>query len=372
MKIFNQFIHFMIIAAAVCFFGCSSKQTIAADTNICEMSAHFINVGQADSTLLEFPCGAVLIDAGAQDQQYEDNLITCLNKFFEKRPDLNKTLESIIITHNHIDHTAALKRICENFTVKRYIDNGNIEGFGTANARWIRQIAESNNIIVREITNDQVTAGGNKKGLTNKFIDPINCSQCDPKIAVLWARLSENPGWSKADFNNKNNQSIVIRVDFGKASFLFTGDAEERCTNTMLDYYSPGFLEILTLQPAILDIDVYHVGHHGSFNGTTPQLLKAMTPEIAVVSVGNWDYGKGTRNHFTTYYYGHPRKVIFDILSDAIDKKRSQPIVTKVALASRDFVDYDLKKKIYTTAADGTIRIKAKSDGTFTVTRNND
>ncbi len=140
----------------------------------------------------------------------------------------------------------------------------------------------------------------------------------------------------------------------------------------MLEYYKPDLIEMLTSQSSILDVDVYHVGHHGSMNGTTPQLLKAMTPEIAVVSVGNWDYGKGTRNHFTTWYYGHPRKVTVDMLSSAIEKKRSQPVSIKAARGSRDFVDYNLKKKIYTTAADGTIKIKAKTDGTFAVIRDND
>jgi len=43
----------------------------------------------------------------------------------------------------------------------------------------------------------------------------------------LSGRRDDNPGWSYEDFDNKNNHSIVIRVDFGKASFLFTGDLEK-------------------------------------------------------------------------------------------------------------------------------------------------
>jgi len=358
-----------ILAAmmVVGFGGCSQSQTSAAD---CQMYAHFIDVGQADATLLEFPCGAILIDAGAQDAQYTDKLITYLNKFFDDRPALNRTLESVIITHNHPDHTSALKNVCEAFTVKRYIDNGDTQGRGTENANWVRNNAISKNIIIREINNDQVTAGGNKKGLTDNVIDPIECNDCDPNIVILWARLTDNPGWPHSEFDNKNNQSLVIRVDLGNASFLFTGDSEESPIEAMLGYYK-GDSNEAEEQQSILDVDVYHAGHHGSQNGTTPELVEAMTPEIAVISVGPWDYGKGTNNHFTTWHYGHPRKEVVDLLSVAIAKRRSQAITIKVAQGVRDFVDYNLKKKIYTTAADGNIKIQAGVDGSFRVTRNN-
>jgi competence protein ComEC len=364
-------VRIMAVVLAVFCLGWPGNRAIAADVNSCKMAAHFINVGQADSTLLEFPCGAILIDAGTQDVNYTGKLIAYLNKFFDERPDLHKTLESVIITHNHIDHTSALRKVCENFTVKRYIDNGDTQGRGTENAKWVRDNASSKNIMVREITNDDVVAGGNKKGLTDNSIDPIECNNCDPKIVVLWARLTDNPGWTHSEFDKKNNQSIVIKVDFGEASFLFTGDSEEPATDAMLDYYEEGAEEGDEQSGGILDVDVYHAGHHGSQNGTTLELVDAMTPEIAVISVGPWDYGKDTKNRFTTWYYGHPRKAVLDLLNVPIKNKRSKTVVTKAALGAKDFVDYKLKKKIYTTAADGNIKIQAKWDGSFTVTRKN-
>ena len=80
------------------------------------MFAHFINVGQANSTLLEFSCGAILINAGASDDDHIANLTDYLHTFFQDRTDLNNTLESIIITHNHIDHTRALVWILSDLT----------------------------------------------------------------------------------------------------------------------------------------------------------------------------------------------------------------------------------------------------------------
>lgn len=111
-------------------------------------------MGQANATLLEFPCGAVLVDAGAQDEEKVDELVGFLNDFFARRPDLGRTLESIIITHNHIDLTRALKAIVgnENIKVERYIDHGMRERPGTGNPNWVREEKAEGNLDITRST----------------------------------------------------------------------------------------------------------------------------------------------------------------------------------------------------------------------------
>ena len=66
------------------------------------------------------------------------------------------------------------------------------------------------------------------KALTDADIDPVKCDTCDPKIRLLHGRVALQPDdWSDDEFEQKNNHSIVTRVDFGMSSFLFTGDLEE-------------------------------------------------------------------------------------------------------------------------------------------------
>jgi len=109
------------------------------------MTAHFVNVGQAHATLLEFSCGAMLIDAGAEDDAHEQTLIDYLNTFFARRTDLNRTLEAVLITHNHIDHTRAVRRIVETFTVERYLDNGFTTASGVGGPNWLKKEVASGN-----------------------------------------------------------------------------------------------------------------------------------------------------------------------------------------------------------------------------------
>ena len=273
--------------------------TSATPTLAQNMTAHFIAMGQADAALLEFPCGAMLIDAGAQDKDQVPELVAYLNDFFDRRPDLNDTLDVILITHNHIDHTLALREVVEAFTVENYIGSGHDSGKGTGDPNWVRANADSRGITVLRLLDQLVEDSGSSNGLTNDTIDPIDCSPIDPEIHILSGALEDNPDWSDSEFKNKNNHSLVVRIDYGTSSFLFTGDLEESAIERLLDRYET---------TGVLDVDIYQVGHHGSHNGTTLDLLDVMTPEIAIISVGEWNFGKKPRKPFSTYAYGHSPK----------------------------------------------------------------
>ena len=326
------------------------------------MYAHYIDVGQGAATLLEFPCGDMLIDTGAQDQDHIAKLLSYLEDFFTRRTDLKRNIDVLFITHDHPDHTTGIREVSEQFTVLRYVDNGQLAA--NSDTHWIRDNFNTagRHTVLREIADAEITSLPTKTGLTDAIIDPLVCADCDPVIRVLSGRLDVNPGWPLDAFDNQNNQSLVIRVDFGESSFLFTGDLEQDAIETLLSWYDG---------ENILDVDVYQVGHHGSYNATTAPLLEALTPDIAVIPCGHWDYGRNSASKFTTYAYGHPRKSVLDLLSAVIAGRRSQKTKVKAAEAARDFVDYTVRKKIYSTAWDGNIKVKADLSGSLVVSRNN-
>lgn len=318
------------------------------------MVAHFIDMGQANATLLEFPCGAVLIDAGAQEQAKIDNLLSYLDDFFARRTDLERTLSTIFITHNHVDHTRALREVVERFTVENFVENGQRGGLpeGDKDVIWVGANRSTDN---RQIQVAQVDAAllDGVAGFTSGEIDPVACSGVDPQIRILWADLAEDPGWPGDEFENKNNHSVVVRVDFGESSFLFTGDLEEPAIEAMVERYHG---------TDMLDTDVYEVGHHGSYNATTESLLEAVTPEIAVISMGRWN----DRRKFTAWAYGHPRHEAVELLQEAVERRRT-PRVVHVARKVREYYRTTMRDAIFGTGWDGDIQIRATADGTFRV-----
>jgi len=327
------------------------------------MYAHYINVGQAAAVLLEFPCGAVLIDAGAQDDPSSTDLLNYLDKFFQRRTDLNKTLALVMVTHPHIDHNKVLADVAAKYRVAHYVDDGLTVGSGRINQKWMESQATTAHIAYEPIYYEDVVKGGNKKGRTDTIIDPVNCPNGDPKIIVYSGAYKQQPDdWTATDFSNYNNHSLVVKITFGKASFLFTGDLETKGIASLLNTYTG---------TNSLDVDVLMVGHHGAGNATTEDYLAAVTPKYAVISCGAWDYGKGGTNKFTTYYYGHPRITTIQMLEEYITLTRPVAITVKAANGAQDFQDIHESKAIYCTSWDNTITIRATTAGTYSVQTDN-
>ena len=88
-------------------------------------------------------------------------------------------------------------------------------------------------------------------------------------------------------YESVNNLSIVLRIDYGNTSFLFTGDMERDAEMDLLDYWEESELKSTVLK----------IGHHGSDTSTSYYFLWAVEPSYAVISVGeNNTYGHPTEN----------------------------------------------------------------------------
>ncbi len=94
----------------------------------------------------------------------------------------------------------------------------------------------------------------------------------------------------------KNDDSLVLRMQFGKASVLLEGDAEASSERAML------------ASSALSPVTLLKVGHHGSRTSTTPEFFAALQPHDAVVSVGR---------HNT---FGHPRPEVIERIIKAHTK----------------------------------------------------
>lgn len=317
---------------------------------VATMSVHYFDVDQGNAALVEFPCGDILIDAGGRGDDASDHLIADLDGFFARRTDLHNTIDAVFITHTHVDHNSNLKRIAQRYRVNDYIHNGLTHGSGAANANWMLSYAPtvSPAIKVEAVQDQQIDAVG-KNGISDGVIDPIACESIDPKIRVLSGGFGTSPGWSVGDFQNGNNHSLVIRIDFGNSSFLFTGDMELAGIDTLLSRYAG---------TSMLDTDVWEVSHHGSYNGTTQPLLDAITPEVAMISMGPYT----TQAPWTAWAYGHPRRDAVKLLAGSVSGSRSAKSVL-VADGAKVFSNYTVTKAIYATGWDGDVTISADTRG---------
>ena len=346
--------------------GCTPAQLretpVAALPHVSErddvMRIHFIDIGQGLSVLLEFPCAAMLIDTGGEEggEMHSDAALQAyLDGFFARRTDLQRTLALVALTHPHIDHTRGVGTVLSHYAVQNAIDNGMTQGSGGAGQGELQEYARSHAATThyRAVHLEDIA---DPHGLTDAVIDPIKCPNIDPQIHALWGQVAVDPGWpgmrfGKTPFQNANNHSVVLRVDFGKSSALFTGDLEE-----------PAIRDLLRRSGEALNVDVYQVGHHGSINGTLPELVAAMSPEIAVFSMGP----SMRQLTWSAWKFGHPRKEIVDMLEAGMTRRRPE-INVQVGLAGEKFQAQRVQKALYGTGWDGSVVIEAMADGRMKV-----
>lgn len=352
------------LPSAVCvFFLAFVPLSVKANDN---MRVHFIDVGQGDATLIEFPCGTMLIDTGGEripDKEWEKATYDSTQKllaYLENVLGDDKRIDLLLLTHPHKDHTRGVPEVLRKYKPRLIVHNGQWHGSGAQDqADVLRYSKESEDVDSWYVLERTI----NRKGLSNEIIDPFDCGTVDPKIRILWGQVKDYKGWSYGDFQDENNHSVVVRIDYDKASILFTGDLEESEKEN-----NKGGIERLIDKykgTDMLDVDVYQVGHHGSHNGTTKELVKAMSPELAVISAGP----ACKRGDHSAWEYAHPRTETIEELTGGVSRDRDSVKNAKVFRKwNTDPITVDIKKAIYSTGWDGTVVLEASKNGDWKVT----
>ena len=230
-----------------------------------KLTVSFLDVGQGDAILIQRGSQQVLIDGGPSSEKI------CL-ELGERLPFWDKTIELVVLTHPQDDHLLGLVEVLSRYNVGEVLEPG-FEFETSAYGEWLRLIAEKDIDRTIAYAGQQVELGNG-----------IRIEVLHPQEEFLEGTASD-----------VNENSIVLRLVWDEVSFLLTGDIAEEAEWQLLHQYGRE-----------LKGTVLKVAHHGSATSTSSSFLVAVSPQVAVISVGE-------DNRF-----GHPSPEVMARLSERL------------------------------------------------------
>lgn len=224
-----------------------------------ELQAHFIDVGQGDAALFITPHGkAFMVDTGGtRDSRFDVGARVDVPYLLQYGV---RKVEAIFLTHAHEDHAAGARSIV------RLLPTGPLICAAEGKAEYIKTLQLS------AAEQERIKLVEARQGMAFN-LDGV-------RIEVIYAPQPEGNKKGKTG----NELCNVIRVSYGKASFLLTGDISKEEEARLLHKADP-------------QATVLKVAHHGSKTSGSPEFLQAVRPRWAVISV--------SRNN--TFGHPHPQ-----------------------------------------------------------------
>ena len=225
---------------------------------LADIEIHFLDVGQGDCAIIVADGEAMIIDGGSSSRS--DKVFSYI------RNTLNlDSFKYMLATHPHEDHIGGLSGALNAVPVDLILSP--VLEWDSKEFRSLIKYADM------------------RESMFEIPYDGETFSLGDGTVTILLC-------WPEADYySSVNDMSIVLRVDYGIRSFLFTGDAE-------------AYAEYMLVDAGGLSADVLKVGHHGSSTSSTEEFLEAIKPTYAIISCGKYNS------------YGHPRQETLNKLNN--------------------------------------------------------
>ncbi|MCX6346158.1 MAG: ComEC/Rec2 family competence protein [Armatimonadetes bacterium] len=232
------------------------------------LSLTVMDVGEGLCIVMRSPNGKTLVmDCGTNSWRNNDDVGKSLVLPYLRKMGVRQ-IDVAVISHPHEDHISGFEGLLQNCPAKLVIDTKSSEHSPTYNH------------LKNEIRRSGATYRFAKRGQTIEFDDGVI-------IQVLNPPSASEPG------QDLNEESIVLRVIYGKTAFLLAGDIGNVSESEIMNENLP------------IRAQALQVGHHGSHQSTSYRWLEAVKPNAAVISCG--------RNNT----YGHPAEETLERLTDS-------------------------------------------------------
>jgi competence protein ComEC len=225
-----------------------------------ELHVSFLDVGQGDAILIQRGNQQVLIDGGPSPQALTMEL-------GDRMPFWDRTIELVVLTHPHEDHLSGLVAVLERYTVEQVL-YPDLDYDSSLYEEWRHLIAEKDIAVTWAQAGEVIDLG-----------DGVKMAVLNPPATLFEGTDSD-----------LNNNSAVLRLSYGRVSFLLTGDIEWEAEFRLI------------AEGSELGCTVLKVAHSGSLSSTTTDFLAAANPRVAVISAGEANP------------YGHPHDEVLERL----------------------------------------------------------
>ncbi|OGC06312.1 DNA internalization-related competence protein ComEC/Rec2 [candidate division WOR-1 bacterium RIFOXYA2_FULL_36_21] len=208
-----------------------------------------IDVKQGDSIFIRSPSGkTMLIDGGPCFKNGDAGRYFVLPFLYKQ--GINK-IDVVVLTHPHDDHVGGLPSILKELQVGLILDSGQLHT-SKRYMSFLEYVERKNISYMLARRGVKIDLGGGVLGEilhpTDKFIEE----------------------------SALNNNSVVMRLTYGKFAMMLTGDLEKEGEDQVL----------ATFSNELIKSDVLKIGHHGSNTASSYDFLKVVDPSIAIISVG--------------------------------------------------------------------------------------
>lgn len=225
------------------------------------VSVSFVDVGQGDASLIQAGRhGNVLIDGGDAGSG-----VTLIDYLANQNV---RALDAVFVSHFHEDHMSGITELMTQDFPIRMLYLPKVSENSQEEANFLKLVHEKQIPMRRISAGEELTIG-------------------KAHYCILWPE-------EKAEYMTANNQSLVLRVDYGENRVLFTGDIEASAQ-----------AELVQEKSEQLSAQVLKVPHHGGQSAVYRPFLAACHPQFAVIEVG------------MNNYYGHPSQEMLTALADS-------------------------------------------------------